>query len=105
MEIRIQSVRFTADQKLIDYINEKLNKLVKYNDRIINLDVYLKLENSGQVKDKVVELRGFSPGNTFFANAVQKSFEAAFDKALLSFKRQVKKQNDILKNPRYSTEN
>ena len=105
MEVRIQSVHFTADQKLIDHINNKLEKLKKYNDRIIHLDVYLKLENSGQVKDKVVELKAFSPGNTYFANDVQKSFENAFDKALISLKRQVKRQNDMLKNRRYSAEN
>ena len=29
MEIKIQSIKFDADQKLIDFINKKLSKLEK----------------------------------------------------------------------------
>ena len=50
MEVRIQSVRFNADEKLINYIESKIEKLKKFNDRIIETEVFLKLENSGQVR-------------------------------------------------------
>ena len=32
MEVRIQSVRFNADEKLINYIENKIEKLKKFND-------------------------------------------------------------------------
>jgi putative sigma-54 modulation protein len=105
MEIRINAVRFTADEKLTNHIQTKLEKLSKYNDRIKEIEVFLKLENSGQVRDKIVEIKAYIPGSpVFFVEDVDKSFEASFDKALLSLRRVVKKQKDLLKNPRYRVE-
>ena len=102
MEVRIQSVRFNADEKLIDYIEGKLEKLTKFNDRIHKVEVFLKLENTGRVRDKIVEIKASIPGqNTIFVEDVDKAFEASFDKALLSLKRLVIKQKDMVKNPRY----
>ncbi|HMQ08908.1 MAG TPA: ribosome-associated translation inhibitor RaiA [Saprospiraceae bacterium] len=97
MEIRIYSVGFSADLKLESYIREKLEKVKKYNDTLIGVDVYLKLENSGQVKDKVVELKARVPGPYQFVKNEDKTFESSFDKALETFKRQLKKHNDKLK--------
>ena len=51
MKADIQSVHFTADQKLIDFIQSRLDKLQKLNDQIVDTAVILKLENTGQVKD------------------------------------------------------
>jgi len=57
MQVTFQAVHFTADQKLKDYISDKLQKLVKFYPKILQATVYLKLENSGQVKDKVIEVK------------------------------------------------
>jgi putative sigma-54 modulation protein len=100
MEVRIQSVRFDADEKLIDYIESKLEKAKKFNDRIITMDVFLKLENSGQVRDKIVELKAHIPGKTLFVEDDDKTFEAAFDKAMNSLTRQLRKKKEIIKNRR-----
>nr|MBA3664970.1 HPF/RaiA family ribosome-associated protein [Bacteroidota bacterium] len=35
MTINIQSVHFNADSKLLDFVNEKVNKLTTYYDGII----------------------------------------------------------------------
>ena len=64
MTTRIESIHFTADQKLIDFIQKKLDKLDQYHDRIIDAHVILKLENTGQVKDKVVEVKLDIPGRS-----------------------------------------
>ncbi len=97
MEIRIHSVGFSADDKLEMYITEKLEKVNRYNNTLIGVDVYLKLENAGQVKDKVVELKARVPGPYQFVRNEDKTFEASFDKALESFKRQLKKHNEKIK--------
>ncbi|KXK38458.1 MAG: ribosome-associated translation inhibitor RaiA [Saprospiraceae bacterium] len=94
MKITIQDVRFTADQKLKDYISDKLQKLDKFHSKIIETAVYLKLENAGQIKDKVVEMKLNVPGSTLMASSTDKTFEAAFDDGLESMKRQLKKIND-----------
>ena len=45
MNVNIETVHFTADAKLIDHVNKKLNKLTTFHDRIISADVFLKLDN------------------------------------------------------------
>ncbi|MFZ1456432.1 MAG: ribosome-associated translation inhibitor RaiA [Saprospiraceae bacterium] len=94
MQVTFQTVHFTADQKLKDFISDKLQKLEKFYPKIIQSTVYLKLENSGQVKDKVIEIKMTVPGSTLMASNTEKTFEASFDEALENIKRQLKKLND-----------
>jgi putative sigma-54 modulation protein len=97
MNVNIQSIRFKADQKLIDYIEKKYVKLDKYFDRIVDLDVKLKLEKTGQVQDKIVEFVLKVPGDTIMAKASDKTFEPAVDEAWDNLKRQVKKYKEKLR--------
>lgn len=94
MQITFQTVHFTADQKLKDYISEKLQKLEKFYPKIVETIVFMKLENSGQVKDKVIEIKMNVPGSTVISTQTDKTFEAAFDDALETTKRQLKKLNE-----------
>ena len=89
MNIKIESIHFDADQKLLDFIRRKLGKLEQYFDRIIRMEVTLKLENSGQVKDKVVEVKIDVPGELLVAKGISKSFEAATDEVSDVAKRQL----------------
>ena len=100
MKIRLEAPQFTADQKLVDYIDKKLNKLDHYYDRIIDADVTLKLENAGQVKDKVVEVKLHVPGETIIIKEVDKSFEAAMDIATDRLKRKVIKYKELQRSHR-----
>jgi putative sigma-54 modulation protein len=100
MQVTFQTVHFTADQKLKDYISDKLQKLEKFYPKIIQSTVYLKLENSGQVKDKIIEIKMNVPGSTLIASNTDKTFEASFDDALESVKRQLKKLNDKVQETR-----
>ena len=34
MEIRIQSLKFDADQKLLDFVEKKVSKIGKFDDQI-----------------------------------------------------------------------
>ena len=43
MNIRIQSVKFNADVKLLDFIEKKVGKLEKYNNEIVDCEVTLTL--------------------------------------------------------------
>ena len=89
MNLQITSVHFDADQKLLTYIEKKAGKLSQFFDRIIDCSVFLKLENSGQVKDKIVEIRANIPGETLIASQTSKTFEAATDQAVDNMKRQL----------------
>ena len=98
MNIKTESIHFAADQKLIDYIEKKVGKLEQFFDKIIDAKVNLSLENSGQVKDKIVEIRLNVPGDTLFISESSKTFEAAVDGGVAIMKRQLLKYKDSLRN-------
>jgi len=92
MNVNIQTVHFDADVRLTDYVNNKLHKLNTFHDRIVKVDVYLKLDNVvHQIKDKIAEIRVNVPKHEFFVKASSKSFEESFVHALDSMIKKLKK--------------
>lgn len=89
MRVHTESVQFKADQKLLDFIERKLLKMEHFFDRVIDARVTLKLENSGQIKDKIAEVKLSVPGETLIAKASTKTFEASVDMAVDSLRRQL----------------
>ncbi len=97
MTVNIQSVHFDADAKLLDYVNKKIQKINQFHDKIIKVDVYLKLDNVvHHIKDKVVEIRIHIPKHELFVKASTKSFEESFDSALDSAINQIKRKKEKL---------
>jgi len=95
MNVNIQTVHFDADNKLLDYINRKMEKLSSFHDRIIKVDVFLKLDNVvHNIKDKIAEIRVHVPRHQLFVKATSKSFEGSFDDAFDSIINQIKKTKD-----------
>ncbi len=93
MTVNIQSVKFDADQKLVERIQKKLQKLTTFHDRIINVDVFLRLDNVAHtIKDKTVGIRITVPNQQLFVENSSKSFELSFENAFDSICNQVKKQ-------------
>ncbi len=93
MNVNIQSVNFSADQKLIDFVSKKMEKLNTFHDRIIESDVFLKLDNvAHNIKDKIVEIKVHVPHHSFFVKSTSKSFEESFESAFDSLVNQVKKE-------------
>ena len=45
MDIKVNTVHFTADKKLIDHIEKKVSKLGQFFDKIVGAEVFLRLEN------------------------------------------------------------
>ncbi|MCB0635672.1 MAG: ribosome-associated translation inhibitor RaiA [Lewinella sp.] len=97
MKVHIETVHFSADQKLVDYIEKKLGKLDNFFDRILDARVSLKLENAGQVKDKIVEVRLSVPGDLLVAKDTEQTFEAAVDKTADALKRQLIKYKERMR--------
>jgi putative sigma-54 modulation protein len=96
MTINIQSVHFTADRKLLDFINEKVVKLNTFYDGIINSEVTLRLDKSSTSDNKIAEIKMLGKGQEFFAKKQCESFEEATDLACEALKTQVKKHKDKL---------
>ncbi len=93
MKVQIQSIHFDADEKLIDFIQKKLDKLDTYYDRTIDAEVILKLNNEG-IENKTVEIKLNVPGSQLFANKTNGSFEAASDHCVEALRRQIKKHKE-----------
>ena len=97
MKVHTQAIHFSADYKLQEFIEKKLSKLSQLFDRIIEANVILKLENSGQVKDKVAEVKVTLPGGVLFVKETNQSFEASIDSAAASLRRQLIKYKERMR--------
>ena len=75
-----------------------MSKLNTFHDRIIKVDVFLKLDNVvHQIKDKIAEIKVLVPRHEFFVKQCSKSFEASFDSALEALINQIKRQKEKTK--------
>ena len=98
MEVKINSVRFTADQKLVNFVNKKVNKLDTFFDGIINAEVTLKILKPEISNNKISELRLSIPANRhLFAKKQADTFEEATDLAIDAIKKQLGKYKEKLK--------
>ncbi len=97
MNIQIHSVRFDADKKLIDFVNQKLIKLSQYGENIVSAEVYLRLDNDQERENKVSEIKLEYPKGPLFARKQSKTFEEATDLAVDALKKQITKHKEKLK--------
>ena len=93
MNVQIHSVRFDADKKLIDFVHQKLDKLSQVGDGIVNAEVYLRLDNDQERKNKISEIKLDLRGRPLFASKQCKTFEEATDQAINALKKQITKVN------------
>ena len=91
MNVQIHSVRFDADKKLIDFIQQKLDKLTLFGEDIVNAEVYLRLDKDQDRENKVSEIKVELSGGSLFAKKQSKSFEEATDDAIDALKVQIAK--------------
>ena len=95
MKLQFHSIHFNADPKLTDFIEQKTSKLETFYDRIIDGEVFLRLEkNEHRYDNKVVEIKLNIPGSTLFTKEHATSFEAAADQAFESLRRQLQKHKE-----------
>ena len=75
MEIRVQSIKFNADQKLLDFVEKKLSKLTKFYDEIIGVDVTMSLLPEHENKNVKVQVQ--VPGSDVVVERTARTFEDA----------------------------
>lgn len=91
MKLQMHSIHFVADQKLIDFIQKKADKLDTFYDRIIDGEVFMRLDKNEKNQNKLVEIKLNVPGKQFFAKHQDDSFEAAADEAIEGLRTQLHK--------------
>lgn len=91
MNIKVHSIHFDADKKLLNFIDQKLKKLLLFYDGIIMAEVFLRLENVQDFENKITEIRLDIPGTEIFAKKQSRTFEEATDNAVEALRRQLLK--------------
>ena len=97
MNIQIHSVRFDADKKLLDFVDQKVKKLGRYYDQIIGVDVFLRLAKSENTENKIAEVKLDIPVNPLFAKKQSKTFEEAVDLSIDALKIQISRQKEKIR--------
>ncbi|RIJ36711.1 ribosome hibernation-promoting factor, HPF/YfiA family [Pontibacter oryzae] len=91
MKLQMHSIHFEADQQLTDFVQQRIDKLETFYDRVVEGEVFLKHNNNDGIATKTVEIKLFVPGSTLFSKEEAPSFEAAADAAVEAMRRQLKK--------------
>jgi putative sigma-54 modulation protein len=97
MNIQIHSVKFDADRKLLDFINQKVNKLKQFSNDIIAVEVYLRLDKDQEKENKLVEIRIEYPRGPLFAKKQSKTFEESTDNVIEALKKQITRQKEKMR--------
>ncbi len=99
MEISINAVHFTADKRLVDFVNKKVGKLDTFFDGIINAEVTLKVLKPETAGNKVSEIKISIPSNDYlFAKKQADTFEEGIDLAIDAIRKQLDKYKEKLRN-------
>lgn len=92
MKTQIQSLHFTADVKLLDFINAKLDKLEKFDEQITSGDVIMRLDKDNDDGNKVVVVKLSTKGDELVAERRARSFEEAVDGCVDAIKKQIERR-------------
>ena len=94
MKVYVQSVNFNADKELIEFIEKKVNGLEKFYDKIVDSEVFLKVQQTSEKENKVVEIKLNVPGNDLVVKKQCKTFEEGTMLAIESLKRSLEKNKE-----------
>lgn len=92
MKVFVQAVNFNADKELIDFVVERVSTLEKYFDKIVEVEVFLKVQNVSEKENKVIEIKTNIPGDEFVVKKECKHFEEGINLSIDSLKRMLLKK-------------
>lgn len=91
MNVQIQSLKFDADKRLIEFVNAKMAKLDRFAERSTGAEVTLKLDKDHEKGNKIATITLHMPGEDLVACHQAKSFEESIDEAINALKHQLDK--------------
>jgi len=97
MKVNVHAVNFTVDKKLVDFVQERMDRLEKYYDKVVYSDVFLKVEKTSDKENKIVEMKINVPGDDFLVKKQCKTFEEATEQAAESIERLLVKRKEKLR--------
>ncbi|CAA0169737.1 ribosome-associated translation inhibitor RaiA [Tenacibaculum maritimum] len=97
MKVFTQSVNFNADKELVKFVETKIIGLEKFHDKIVDAEVFLKVQKTSEKENKITEVKINIPGNELMVKKQTKTFEEGISIAVESLKRQLKKSKEKLR--------
>lgn len=97
MQVKIQSIHFDADSKLLNFIQERVNKLDHYYNGLMGGEVFLRLEKSKDTQNKIAEIKLQTRNGELFAKRQCRTFEEAVIESTDALRNQVKKHKERVK--------
>ena len=97
MKVFTQSVNFNADKELINFVEKKVGTLVKFHDKIVDAEVFLKVQKTSDKENKITEIKINIPGNELIVKRETKTFEEGVNTAVDNLKRQLKRSKEKLR--------
>ena len=94
MKVNVHAVNFAVDGKLVDFIQERMDRLEKYYDKVVSSDVFLKVEKTSDKENKIVEVKIHVPGDEFMVKKQCKTFEEAVEQSAESLERLLQKRKE-----------
>ena len=92
MEIKIKAIHFDATEKLQQFVNKKVEKLLKHHEEITDAEVTLKVVKPETAMNKEAGIKLELPqAADLFASKTADTFEEAIDLAVDALKRQLEK--------------
>jgi len=74
MKVNVNAVNFNVDAKLVGFIQERMDKLEKYYDKVVSSDVFLKVEKTSEKENKIAEIIIHVPGDDFMVKKTMQNF-------------------------------
>lgn len=92
MEIRVQSLKFDADQKLLEFVEKKVSKIGRFDDAITDVEVVLSLLEKPENKN--VKLKVHVPGGSQIIERNAQTFEIAVNECVDAMKEKLTRNKE-----------
>ncbi len=96
MTIHMQYVDMPESETLSVIVTRNLQKLAHKYQFVIRADVFFKLGQGKDGKDKICEIQLSAPGPRIFAKSTENNFEKAAAETISDLERQLRKQKEKL---------
>jgi len=97
MKVNVNAVNFNVDRKLVEFVTERMDKLEKYYDKVVVVDVFLKVEATSEKENKIVEIKVHVPGDDLIVKKQCKTFEEAVDSSSEALERLLLKRKEKIR--------
>lgn len=91
MKVVLNAVKFTPDEKLQNFVNDKVGKIERLLPEALQADVSLKVDKPESNNNKIAEIRLVVRGKDLFVTKQADSFEEAVMLSIDALKTQIDK--------------